>query len=262
MINFRKWIVVLLVLTQLFSVSAIVALAAPEAKSQDESLTAGELKSELGLSGNVELFTLTDSEMDWLLQVCHRMAEYLELNEDGTLSLKPPDLGYVGVDQRFVSEYQLGLEGLNELVRMGWVTFDNEFNMHFTANVPQDEAEIEHGLQQIDEKLAGEELAALDSVEPARFRGGFGFGFRTGGHHIPFRFGSFHSSFGARFGHGRFSHRFGFLFGRHGSFFNRHFRFGGFGFIHRSVFSHGFGHHNFYYRPYYSRHWYRARFYY
>jgi hypothetical protein len=203
---------------------------------------------------------MTDSEMEWLLQVGHRMAEYLVLNEDGTLSLTQPDLGYVGVDESFVTEYQEGLKGLNELVRMGWVTFDNEFNMYFTENMPVDPSAIEQGLQEIDEKVAGAALASDEEL--ARFFGrGFGFRFGGGFHRAPFRFGSFHSSFGSRFGLGRFSHRFGLFFGGHGrSFFgHRSFSRGGFLFFPGRVFQSGIGHHSFFFRGSQHTYWSRGR---
>ncbi|MFQ5857980.1 MAG: hypothetical protein ACE5LU_20435 [Anaerolineae bacterium] len=258
----RKWIVVMLVLMQIPSLSAVAALAEPETKELFD-LSVEELKTELELTGDVDLLSLTDSEMDQVLQVCHRMGEYLVLNNDGTLSLKSPDLGYVGVDEDFVDEYRTGLEGLNELVRMGWVTFDDEFNMQFTSNMPQEASAFEQGLQQIDEKLAGDNLAALDDDTELTWRRSRGFLFRFGRgfHRFPFRFASFAPTFSSHFRRGRFSHRFGLFFGGRHHFFRQRFfrRHGGFLFFPGRVFSRGIGHHSFFFRGSHHRRWYRGR---
>lgn len=251
-----KSIIVVLAVGLILSVSAVGVLASPKAEDLHPSPLDEGVHADASLAGNVETLNVSANQMRWVIEVGSEMGDYLQRNSDGTLTLKAPNPEEVGVSQSFLNEYEAGLQGINELVRMGWVRFDEDFNIHFTSDMPQEAADIQAGLQQIDAKVAGKDLSdALDGRKVTNFRG-FRFNFVGGFHHAPFRSASFPLTFSARFDHGFHGHRFGLLFGGHHRFFRDQLRDGLDVFIPGIAFRNDPDRHLVYYHPFFADRWY------
>ncbi len=258
--RYAKWIVGVLLLTQLFSFSAIAALAAPGPdQAYNPALSPDEIRSQLNVPGDVDV--LTDDQMSRLIHVCHAVGAYLVRNADGTLSLTLQDPNRVGVSHAFLREYRTGLEEINALIRRGWLTVDDQFNLQPAPGLPTNATEIEQGLTEVEQAVAGKavfrtsdapDAVAPDAVAPDHhYSRGFLFSFHSGRHHIPYRYASFGPTFASFFHQGYYTGRFSLLFGLHRSFFQRTFYYGGYGYIpHRAYYNH-YGYNLFYYYPYY-----------
>lgn len=243
-----RWVVVMLLLTQLLSLSAVAALAAPEAKdAYNPALSAEEIQAQLGLAGDVQI--LTADQMNQLIQLCHRIGAYLVRHDDGTLSLDLQDPNRVGVDPSFLNDYRTSLQEINALIRMGWLTVDDEFNLQPGSALPAEASAIDQGLKQVEDQVAGKVATDLPADAETAYYGGFLFSFHSGLHHIPYHYASFGPTFASRFHYGHYGARFSLLFGLHPSFFHRTFSHGGYGYV-PYYSSYRYGYHRFYYYPY------------
>lgn len=246
-------VVVVLLLSQILV--PIAALAAPPvADEYNATLTEHDIRSRLGLSEDVQV--VTDSQMSELIQLCHAIGAYLIRQEDGTLRLELDDASRVGVSESFLKDYRTGLEEINELIRRGWVYVDDEMNLQPGPGLPVNPNEIEAGLAEIEEQVAGEEAdAALPAKESPEYHyRGFLFSFHSRRHYVPYRYASLGPTFASHFGFGRHGARFSLLFGFHRGFFGRTFRYGGYGYV-PYYSSYRYGYHRFYYYTYPYRYW-------
>lgn len=75
-----------------------------------------------------------------LVEIAVRSEQYLQVAPDGTLSLKIDEPAALGVDQEFVDAYQAGLDELNELVRAGDLTINDDLSVVWHKDLPADDA--------------------------------------------------------------------------------------------------------------------------
>lgn len=249
-------IVVLLVALALSPLAAFAAGPQPTGEKYDPSLTETEIRSQFGLSEDVEV--VTDSEMSRLIQLCHTIGAYLELNEDGTLALALDNGRAVGVSQSFLNDYEAGLESINALIERGWLTVDQDMNFEPGPQLPASASAIDAELTKIEAEIAGQDAAtALPAKESPDYRyRGFMFRFHSRRHSIPYRYSSLGPTFASHFGRGHHGARFSLLFGLHRNFFHRTYRYGGYGYVpYYRYRSHGY-HRYYYYTPYsHGRYW-------
>lgn len=258
-------LIAVLLLAQVVTLSPLLVHAAPPVPTSaiqeyDPSLTAQDIRSQLGLSEETDV--VTDSELSDLIALCHRIGAYLVRQDDGTLELRLSSGSTVGVSQSFLNDYRTGLDEINELIKRGWVTVDDSFNIQPGGALPTSVEEIEAGLAEIEDQVAGADTdVALPAGEtPEYYNRGFLFGFHSRRHRIPYSYASLGPTFASRFGVGRYGARFSFLFGFNRSFFQRTYRYGGYGYV--PYYSrYRYGYNVYYYYPYsYSR--YYGRWYY
>ncbi|RME44032.1 MAG: hypothetical protein D6791_14115 [Chloroflexi bacterium] len=249
-------VVVVLLLAQVLTLSPILALAAPPAPvpSTDKynpSLTADEIRSQFGLDNDVDV--VTDSEMSRLIALCHTIGAYLVRLDDGTLELRLDNPRTVGVSETFLNNYRTGIDELNALVKRGWISFDDELNIVPGSNLPTSQAEIDAGLAEVENEIAGKnpELSALPEGETPQhhYRRGFLFSFHSYRYRVPYYYASLGPTFASRFGYGLYGARFSLLFGLNRSFLHGAFRYGGYGYV-PYYYPYRYGYNVFYYYPY------------
>jgi hypothetical protein len=276
-----SFVVVVLLFVQVLTLSPIAAFAAPpdpaSLKDQyDATLSKQEIRSQLGLSEDVNV--ITDSELSELIRLCHVIGAYLVRQDDGTLALRLNNPNTVGVSQSFLNDYLTGLTEINALIKRGWVTIDDNFNMQAGPQLPISPAAINAGLAEIEDEVAGpaaveDEAAGKDAEmalpageNPEYYSRGFLFSFHSRRYSVPYSYASLGPTFASRFGVGRYGARFSFLFGFNRGFFHRTYRYGGYGYV--PYYSrYRYGYNTFYYYPYnyyggyYGRWYYRSLWY-
>lgn len=265
-----NWLVVALLLAQVFTFAPLVVHAAPPAPPElagkyDPTLTEDGIRAQLGLGEEVDV--VTDSELSRLIALCHVIGAYLVHEDDGTLSLRLDDPRAVGVSESFLNDYRTGLAEINELIKREWVTVDDNFDLQPGRQFPEDAAALEAGLAEIENQVAGEDVeVALPAGKTPDYRSrGFLFSFHSRRYSVPYGYASLGPTFASYYRYGRYGARFSLLFGFNRGFFGRTYRYGGYGYV-PYYSSYRYGYNRFYYYPYsyggyYGRWYYRYLYY-
>ncbi len=66
------------------------------------------------------------------------LQKYLELNADGTISLNAPSNIITSVDKNIFAQLQAGIEQTNEMIKIGYLVCDKNFNMTVTQKYNDD----------------------------------------------------------------------------------------------------------------------------
>ena len=249
-------IMIILFLASVFALSPATTLAeVPGLPSTvgkyDATLTPQGIRSQFGLDEHVEV--VNDSQLSELIALCHRIGAYLVRQEDGTLALRLDNPGAVGVSRGFLNDYQAGLNQINNLIRRGWVTVDENLDLQRGPRLPNRQAAIDAGLAEIEGRADAEGAdAVLPTGEGLEHHGrDFSFSFHSRRHHLPYHYASLGPTFAAYFDAPEYGARFGLVFALNQRFFERSFYYGGYFFAPWHNPRHVGHKHRFYYWPAY-----------